>query len=80
MAGYYKSTFSENDGVLKRAKVYYTFYILHALFAAAICILEDPDPYVFVPPGSGFVGQRYGSGSFYQQAKIVRKPLNPTVL
>jgi hypothetical protein len=25
MASYYKSTFSENDGGLKRAKVYYTF-------------------------------------------------------
>jgi hypothetical protein len=42
MAGYYKSTFSENDGVLKRAKVYVLY--IQALFAAAICILEDPDP------------------------------------
>ncbi len=42
----------------------------------------DPDPYVFGPPGSGSVGQRYGSGygSFYHQAKTVRKPLIPTVL
>ncbi len=32
------------------------------------------DPYVFGPPGSGSVSQRYGSGSFYYQAKIVRKP------
>jgi hypothetical protein len=40
------------------------------------------DPYVFGPPGSGFgsVRQRYGSGSFYHQAKIVRKTLIPTVL
>jgi hypothetical protein len=35
----------------------------------------DPDPHVFGPPGSGsgFFGQRYGSGSgsesFYHQAK-----------
>ncbi len=32
----------------------------------------DPDPenpYVFGPPGSGSVGQSYGSESFYQQAK-----------
>ncbi len=31
---------------------------------------------------SGSISQRYGSGSgsFYQQAKIVRKPLIPTVL
>jgi hypothetical protein len=38
----------------------------------------DPsDPYVFRPPGSGsgFIGQKYGSGSvsFYHQVKIVRK-------
>jgi hypothetical protein len=31
----------------------------------------DPDPYIFGPPGSG---------SFYHQAKIVRKNLIPTVL
>jgi hypothetical protein len=40
----------------------------------------DPsDPYVFRPPGSGsgFISQRYGSGSgsFYHQSKIVRKTL-----
>jgi hypothetical protein len=31
----------------------------------------DPDTYVFGPPGSGSVSQRYGSGSgsFYHQAK-----------
>ncbi len=40
----------------------------------------NPDPHVFGPPGSGFTCQRYGSGSFYHQAKIVRKKLNPTVL
>ncbi len=41
----------------------------------------DPtDPHVFGPPGSGSTSQRYGSGSFYHQAKIVRKPLIPTVL
>jgi hypothetical protein len=34
---------------------------------------QDPDPYVFGPPGSGFgsIIQRYASGSFYHQAKIV---------
>jgi hypothetical protein len=26
--------------------------------------VADPDPYVFGPPGSGFISQRYGSGSF----------------
>jgi hypothetical protein len=44
----------------------------------------DPDPHVFVPPGSGSTGQRYGSGSgsgsFYHHAKIVRKPLIPSIL
>jgi hypothetical protein len=39
-------------------------------------------PYVFEPPGSasGSISQRYGSGSFYHQAKIVRKTFIPTVL
>ncbi len=46
--------------------------------------------YVFGPPGSGFgsISTRYGSGygsgsgsgSFYDQAKIVRKTLIPTVM
>ncbi len=47
----------------------------------------DPsDPYVFGPPGSGSgsisqrYGSGYGSGFFYHQAKIVRKPLIPTSL
>jgi hypothetical protein len=48
-------------------------------------IVADPDPsdpYVFGPPGSGAgpSSQRYGSRSFYHQAKIVRKTLIPTVL
>ncbi len=43
----------------------------------------DPsDPYVFGSPrsGAGSVSQRYGSGFFYHQAKIIRKTLIPTVL
>ncbi len=41
---------------------------------------DPPDPHVFGPPGS--ISQRYGSGSgsFYQQAKIAKKTLIPTVL
>jgi|LakMenEpi03Aug12_release.lakeMendotaPanAssembly.Ray.scaffolds.fasta_scaffold248708_2 hypothetical protein len=41
-----------------------------------------PDPYVFVPPGSGSVIQLYGSGSgsFYHKEKVVRKTLISTVL
>jgi hypothetical protein len=34
----------------------------------------------FWAPGSVSIIQRYGSGSFYQQAKIVSKTLIPTVL
>ncbi len=48
-----------------------------------VCSVGDPDPqspYVFGPPGSRSVSQRYGSESFYHQAKIVRKKLIPTVL
>jgi hypothetical protein len=46
--------------------------------------VADPDPHVFGRPesGSGSTSQRYGSGSgsFYHRAKIVRKPLIPTIL
>jgi hypothetical protein len=43
---------------------------------------DPPDPHVFGPPGSGSISQRYGSrsGSFYHQAKIVRKTLIPIVM
>jgi len=42
---------------------------------------DPPDPHVFGPP-SGSISQRYGSGSgsFYHQAKIVRKTVDPTAL
>jgi hypothetical protein len=42
---------------------------------------DPPDPHVFGPPrsGSGSTSQRYGSGSFYHHAKIVRKILIPTI-
>ncbi len=48
--------------------------------------VADPDPlgpyvpYVFGPPGFGSVSQRYISGSFNHEAKIVSKTLIPTVL
>ncbi len=48
--------------------------------------LDTQDPYVLGPPGSasGSINQRSGSesgsGSFYHQAKIVRKTLIPCVL
>jgi hypothetical protein len=38
--------------------------------------VPDPDPHVFGPPGSGSTSQRYGSGSFYHHAKIVKKNLD----
>jgi hypothetical protein len=45
---------------------------------------DPPDPHVFGPPGSGSTiqmnGSGAGSGSFYHEAKIVRKPWIPTVL
>jgi hypothetical protein len=41
--------------------------------------VSDPDPYVFGPPRSGSVCQRYRSGSLHHQTKIVRKTLIPTV-
>jgi hypothetical protein len=34
--------------------------------------LDPLDLYAFESPGSGFISQRYGSGSFSRQAKIVR--------
>jgi hypothetical protein len=32
--------------------------------------VADPDPYVFWPPGSGSISQRYGSGSFNNKPKM----------
>jgi hypothetical protein len=43
---------------------------------------DELDPHVFGPLGSGSPSHRYGSGSggsFYHQAKIVRKTLIPNV-
>jgi hypothetical protein len=40
---------------------------------------DPPDPHVFGPPGSGSTSQRYGSGSFYHHAKLVRKTLIPSI-
>ena len=52
--------------------VSHTIYFLYLS-----CRVPDPDPHVFGPPGSGSISQRYefGSGSFCQQAMIVRKAL-----
>jgi hypothetical protein len=41
---------------------------------------DTQDPFVFVgPPESGSLSTTYGSGSFYHQAKLVRKTLILTV-
>ncbi len=42
---------------------------------------QDPqDPFVFGPRRSGSISTRYGYGLIYNQAKIVRKTLIPTIL
>jgi hypothetical protein len=41
---------------------------------------DPPDSHVFGSPGSGSIIQSFGSGSFYNSAKIVRKTLISTVL
>jgi hypothetical protein len=48
----------------------------------AVSSVADPDPYVFGPPGSGSVSQRFGSGSriLLSSRKKVRKTLIPAVL
>jgi hypothetical protein len=45
-----------------------------ALVSISVADPDPPDPYVFGPPGSGSISQRYGSGSgfFYHQAKILK--------
>jgi hypothetical protein len=43
----------------------------------------DPDPldaHVFGLPGSGSISHRYGSGSGFLHAKVIRKTLIPTIL
>jgi hypothetical protein len=44
--------------------------------------VADPDPDILGQPGSGSgpISMKYGSGSLDYHAKIVRKPLIPTVL
>jgi len=48
------------------------FQVLFPNYSSSIAD-PDPDPYVFGPPGSRSISKRYGSGSFYHQAKIVKK-------
>ncbi len=64
--------------------VHFWKIVLTPIKKKKICVPDPdpPDPHVFGPPGSRCraISQRYGSGSFYQQDKIVRKILIPTFL
>ncbi len=72
-------------------QIYILLFLIYFLFCSwcdsarvHYCMEEisvPSDPYVFGPPGSGSISQRYGSRSrsFYHQAKIARKTLIPTV-
>ncbi len=61
---------------------YHQIYICAHIYSRNYSSVADPDPQIFGPPGSGSVsvGERYASGSFYHQTKILRKTLIPTVL
>jgi hypothetical protein len=54
----------------KKVKKFLSFEVLDDIFCGSVA-----DPYVFGPPGSRSISMMYGSGSgsFYQQAKTVRK-------
>jgi len=55
---------------------------MELVFMVHTSVADPPDPRAFGPPRCGSISQRYGSGSgsFYLQAKIVRKTLISTVL
>jgi len=54
------------------------FFYMEKNKSGSVADPDSQDPYVFEPPGSGSGSSstEYGSGSFYNQAKIVRKTLN----
>jgi hypothetical protein len=54
----------------KMGNIYDVQIIKHLIEKTSVA---DPDPYVSGPPGFGSISHRYGSGSFYHQAKIVKK-------
>ncbi len=74
---YFFCVSSGSDPILLSFKKYWKVVRIFVCSSVA-----DPDPNVFGPPGSGSNIQRYGSGSgsFYNQTKIVRKTLIPTAL
>ncbi len=66
------------------------FYVLMDRSGFLLINVVDPEGFwiriltvlstVFGPPESGSVRQKYRSGSFHHQAKIVSKTLIPTIL
>jgi hypothetical protein len=50
--------------------------VLHYNVLTSVADPDPEDPYVFGPPGSGFISQRYGSGSFDHLVKIVTSKNN----
>jgi hypothetical protein len=62
--------------------------LIFSISLSSVADPDPPDPHVLGLPGSGSIDQRYGSGSgfgsgsgsFYHHAKVVRKPLIPTIL
>ncbi len=83
----FASSVVDPDPNPERIGVTRTYNTVVQAFASSVADPDpnpDPDPHVFGPPGSGFISQRYGSGSgfgsgsFYHHAKIVKKTLIPT--
>ncbi len=61
-----------------RADTLLVLFSLNLIQGTVYSSVADPDPYdpyVFEPPGSGSgsISHRYGSGSFYHQATVVKK-------
>ncbi len=58
------------------------FSQIHKIYGTYPSVPDPTDPHVFGPPGSGSgsTSQRYGSGSFYHQAKMALKTLMSTFL
>jgi hypothetical protein len=61
---------------LRKISLRYHTYSVQVLYASAMLYITVIRIQI---PGSGSFRTRYGSGSFYHQAKIVRKTLIPTV-
>jgi hypothetical protein len=63
---------------LKGIRLLYSYYNFNMKTSLQTSVA---DPYVFGLPGSasGYINQRYGSGSFYHKAKILGKTLIPIV-